>query len=319
MLLLQPALKDYLWGGQTLKNEYGKRAEMDTVAESWELSTHPDGLTRVASGAYAGRTLFEYLADHPEHACAGAGTDGALPVLVKLIDADKPLSIQVHPDDAYAQRTAGSPGKTELWYVLAAKPGAFIYLGVNRAVSRGELAARIRDNTVEDVLRRVPARPGEAYFIPAGTLHAVGAGVVLFEVQQSSNLTYRVYDFGRVDASGNPRPLHIAQALDVARLTPTGHLPPEGGRVHSADGAVLTGIVDCPYFAVSRTDLDGAYMFQTLHHTFMHILCIAGEATLRANGERIPLQKGGSVFLPAGEQATAEGCASLLLSGRQSA
>ena len=315
MLLLQPALKEYLWGGRTLIADYNKRGGPETVAESWELSTCLDGLTRIAGGPSAGRTLLQYLAERPESAGAGVAHNGALPVLVKLIDAQKPLSIQVHPDDAYARTTASSAGKTELWYILEAAPGAFLYLGVDRPVSREEFAARIRDNTVEEILRHVPVRPGEAYYIPAGTLHAIGAGIVLAEVQQSSNLTYRVYDYGRLDAAGRPRALHIEQALAVARLSPAASAPPHGGRTRTAADAVRTDIVDCPYFAMHRLDVDGVYPFRTPHATFMHALCISGAAKVFAHDGEIGIHKGDGVFLAAGEAVRMEGKASLLLCG----
>ncbi len=315
MLLLQPALKAYIWGGQTLVTQYGKRGGPGTVAESWELSTCPDGLTRIAGGPFAGRTLAAYLTERPEAAGTAFGGGGALPILVKLIDAQKPLSIQVHPDDAYARRTAGSTGKTELWYILGAAPDAFLYLGVNRAVSQEEFAARIRDNTVEEILRRVPARPGGAYYIPAGTLHAIGAGIVLAEVQQSANLTYRVYDYGRVDAAGRPRALHIEQALKVSRLSPADCTPPHGGRVREEGDARLTGVADCPYFTMSRLDVDGAYSLTAPPDTFMHAQCIAGAAAFFGGGCRLAVQKGDGVFLAAGETVRLEGRASLLLSG----
>lgn len=312
MFRLEPAYKDYIWGGTRLQSAFHKNAPFNTIAESWELSVHPDGLTRIDGGAYAGRTLREYLAAHPE-ATPGITLE-AFPILVKLIDAKTPLSVQVHPDDAYARAHAGSPGKTELWHILDAEPGAYLYLGVRCAVTREALSERIANGTVEDVLRRVEVHPGETYYIPAGTLHAIGSGVLLAEVQESSNLTYRVYDYGRRDASGNTRPLHIGQALAVASLTPTDCTPPGGGAHAGMPGAwEQTTLVRCPYFAMRRIVLDTETAQEIVNQQFTHLLCVEGTMEARQGETRITLAKGESLFIPAGEEASIFGNAAALL------
>ena len=193
-IFLQGICKDYLWGGNRLREEYGKQSDADKIAESWELACHKDGSSILKSGPDAGKTLREYLDAHgPAFLgtnCAGCTT---VPVLIKLIDAKQDLSIQVHPDDAYAMRTEGEPGKTEMWYIVDAAPGAALYYGLNRTVTKEEFAQRIEAQTLPEILNRVEVKPGELYFIPSGTLHAIGAGILLAEIQQNSNTTCLLY------------------------------------------------------------------------------------------------------------------------------
>ena len=213
---LNPALKSYLWGGTKLKTDWNKQTDEATLSEAWELSFHPDGLATVIGGKYDGKPLAE----------AATRVDWGVncrefpffPVLSKIIDSAQALSIQVHPSDEYALEHEGQFGKTEMWYILEADDGAFLYLGLNRTVSAEEFAAAIDSNTVCQLLNRVPVKKGETYFIPSGTIHAIGSGVTLYEVQQNSSLTYRVYDFDRADANGNKRPLHVDKAKAVANL-----------------------------------------------------------------------------------------------------
>ena len=295
MYLLNGACKDYLWGGTLLKERYGKGEELDIVAESWELSTHNDGLTLLPDGT----SLRAYLQNNP---AAGGNrvADGDLPLLVKLIDARKPLSVQVHPDDAYAARV-GQRGKTELWHVLDAAPDAYLYLGLSRPVSREELAERIAHNTVEEILKKVPVHKGESYYIPAGTLHAIGAGCLIYEVQQSSNLTYRVYDYGRLGTDGKPRQLHIEDALAVTNRNLVDTTPPKG---NEADGT----IVSCPYFTLREVAVAGAAEFSAPHNSFCHLLCAEGEVTVAG----MVLRAGMGAFLCADETVSLQGSGKLL-------
>lgn len=297
MLLLTPACKDYLWGGTLLKERYGKGGELDIVAESWELSTHPDGLTKISGSE---ESLRDYLKTHPAAGGAKVNSEGDLPLLVKLIDARKPLSVQVHPDDAYAARV-GQRGKTELWHVLDAIPDAYLYLGLNTPVSREELERRIADNTVEEILKKVPVRAGESYYIPAGTLHAIGAGCLIYEVQQSSNLTYRVYDYGRVGADGKPRQLHIEDALAVTNLNLVDATPPRGTE---EDGT----IVDCPYFTLREVTVEGTMKFSATCDSFCHLLCVDGEVAVEEQALRV----GMGAFLCVDETVSLQGSGKLL-------
>ena len=177
---LGPAYKDYIWGGTNLKEKYGKKSDLDIVAESWEVSTHPDGPSIVLTGEYAGKTLTEYI-DALGKDCLG--TKGKefefFPMLIKFIDSKQPLSIQVHPDNEYALRVEKEYGKTEMWYILDCEPGATLYFGVNRSITKEEFRQRIEDNTILEVLKEVPVHKGDVFFIQAGTRHAIGAGRTL--------------------------------------------------------------------------------------------------------------------------------------------
>lgn len=217
MVKLKSTYKTYLWGGtkirETLKKPTG---ELACVAESWEVSTHEAGRTTIEEGEFAGKTLNEYFDATGWEILGEYGKKyHGLPVLVKYIDAHKNLSIQVHPQEAYARAHEKDGGKNEVWLVIGAGKGAFIYLGFNRDTSREEVQERIENNTLEEILNKIPVKRGDVYCIPAGTVHAIGAGCLICEVQQSSDLTYRLYDYGRLDENGEPRALHIEKALDV--------------------------------------------------------------------------------------------------------
>lgn len=220
-----PVLKDYLWGGRTLETRLGRALPAGgVVAESWEIAAHADGATRVENGAFAGQLLTDVHAalglDLIGARNAWAQARGKFPLLVKLIDAAAPLSVQVHPDDAYALAHEGNElGKTEMWVVLHAEPGAELILGTAPGVTRDDLRRAIANNQVEPVVQRLQVQAGDFVCVPTGTLHAIMGGLVIAEIQQNSNTTYRVYDWGRVDKEGRPRPLHLARALDVINFS----------------------------------------------------------------------------------------------------
>ena len=293
-LLLSPAFKDYIWGGNRLKRDWGKRTDMTPLAESWELSCHEAGPSVIAGGAYAGQTLGDYLAEHPEDAGTKAQNAGAFPLLIKLIDAAGPLSVQVHPDDAYAREFEHSQGKSEMWLVLDASEGAGIYYGFKRETPLAEMRAAIENNTLTELLNWVPAKTGDCFFIPAGTVHAIGAGLMVAEVQQSSNLTYRVYDYGR------PRELHIDKALAVARREPpkdpVGPTEPE----RAVAGGRIQPLFSCDKFTTETRTVEGEMADSVSPESFVSLLVLAGEGAIRHGGETYPVKKGQSVFLPAG-------------------
>jgi mannose-6-phosphate isomerase len=211
--LLEPKLTAAIWGGDALVTRYGKRGDRArTLGESWECWDE----NRVANGALAGKTLAELRAELRAELTGPIDPSRTFPVLTKIIDARKPLSVQVHPGDAYAQRVEHQPnGKTECWYVLACEPDAELVLGWTRDTTRAEYERRVADGTLGEILRRVPVAAGDAFYLPAGTLHAIGAGIQLFETQQASDLTYRIFDWNRVGDDGKPRELHVAKAGDV--------------------------------------------------------------------------------------------------------
>ena len=294
ILKLKPACKDYLWGGNRLKTEYGKEFEGDVLAETWELSCHPDGPSRIVNGPWAGYSLEEYISGKGEEVlgsnCAGRED---FPILIKLIDAKQKLSIQVHPDDAYALKHEGQYGKTEMWYVVDCGPDAFLYYGFSRPVSKEEFARRIEEDTLTEVLQAVPVKKGDVFYIEAGTIHAIGENILIAEIQENSNVTYRVYDYGRVGKDGKKRELHVEKALEVTSLAPAGAKP--SMEPHVADG---------PYFTVDKMNLDGRLFSKqegrVTEDSFASLLFLEGAGKICCGGEILDYQKGDSFFIPAG-------------------
>lgn len=274
ILKLKPACKDYLWGGERLKDEYGVEYGGDVLAEAWVLSCHPDGPSYIANGPYKGKTLKEYI-DLKGIGVLGSNCErfSEFPVLIKFIDAKMDLSIQVHPDDVYALKNEGQWGKTELWYILDAAKGAFLYLGFKEEISREEFEDRIQNDQLLEVLNTVPVKKGDVILIPPGTIHAIGKDILLAEIQQNSNLTYRVYDYGRIGKDGKKRPLHIKKALDVTnRVPPLLHLDS------------YPHVADCEYFTVDRLFMDGVKVYsmegEVSYDSFMSILILDGEGSI---------------------------------------
>lgn len=293
-------MKDYLWGGTKLKEQYHKETDLPTVAESWELACRKDGRSVIANGPAAGMEISRYIAMEGDRV---TGTHAArvtyFPLLIKLIDTAQGLSIQVHPDNQSALWEKDENGKTELWYVVDAEPGATVIHGVNRSVTKVEMRQRIEDGTILDVCNRVPARPGDVFLIEAGTLHSVGAGVTLAEIQQNANTTYRVYDYGRLGRDGKPRELQIERALEVLRLTPTPRLVLPPSQSFFAEYTVRQLAV-CEYFTVNHVALDGRIHLFTSRDSFHSILLLEGILELEYSSGKEILEKGGSLFVPAG-------------------
>ena len=285
---LTPACKDYLWGGEKLRQDYGIQSQLHPLAEAWVLSCHPDGPSVVATGPLAGKTLPEYIQEKGL-GCLGADCEKFtdFPILAKFIDAKGDLSIQVHPSNEYALAHEHQFGKTEMWYVLDCEPGATLYYGFQHQISREEFQQRIQDNTLTEVLNAVPVEKGDLFFIPAGTLHAIRKGIVVAEIQQNSNVTYRIYDYGRVGADGKPRQLHIQQALEVTQRTPSQPDPDFHGH-----------LAQCPYFTVDV--MEGRFTLDCGPESFVSVLVLEGTGALWEGDESMSLRKGESLFIPAG-------------------
>ncbi len=300
--LLEPVYKDYLWGGYTLKKEYGKNTEMTPLAETWECSTHPDGPSTVGSGVFAGMSLRGLLREYPEMLGSHPVTKGELPVLVKFIDAAQDLSVQVHPDDEYARiHENGSLGKTEMWYVLSAEEGAGIIHGFAHDTDEAEVRAALDDGTLMRHLRRVPARANDVFRIEAGTVHAIGAGTVVAEIQESSNLTYRLYDYDRTDKDGKKRPLHVDRAMEVLNMKSGEEIRQPMRVLRYQPGFASELLVRCRYFQTERILLNSreGVPVQTDSASFEVLLCIGGEGVLAWEGNRLAFRKGRCMFLPA--------------------
>ena len=288
-MLLSPAFKDYLWGGTRLKEEFGKKSDLDIVAESWELSTHKDGQSVVASGEFAGMTLGEFVEKNPSVLGENCKKFEFFPILIKFIDAKDNLSIQVHPDDEYALKNTGGYGKTEMWYILDCEEGASLYYGFKEEITKEQFKASIEDNTLLDYLNKVEVKKGDVYFIEAGTVHAIGKGIVICEIQQNSNTTYRVYDYDRRDAQGNARELHVEKALEVSVTKPPMEYKQENENL----------LAKCKYFTVEKADVDGEMEFAIDETSFKSVIVTEGDGTLTLGDCEMQIKKGDSIFIPA--------------------
>ena len=309
--LLMPAAKDYLWGGSRLNDEFEKNIDMHPLAETWECSTHPDGVSLVASGPFKGMSLDRVLNDHPEYLgthpyenCINGRVE--LPILIKFIDADKDLSVQVHPDDEYARiHEKGQLGKSEMWYVLDAKKDTSLVYGLKRSLTGEELREKIREGKLDAYLQRVPIEKDDVFFIEAGTIHAIGAGALIAEIQENSNLTYRLYDYDRIDKDGRKRPLHIDKALDVANLS-AGVKPKQSMRVLRYKKGCATELLGrCRYFEVYRMLLNternrDCVDYSADERSFRVLLCTNGCGTINMeDGDSLNFFKGDCIFIPA--------------------
>lgn len=301
---LTPPCKDYLWGGTRLKTDYGKVTDLEKVAESWELSCHKDGCSVIANGEFAGMTLPEYIEKQGKSVLGeDCKSFEYFPILVKLIDAKQSLSVQVHPNNEYAMRVEGEYGKTEMWYIVDCNPGAELLYGFKDQISKEEFRRRIEDNTLLEVTNSVPVHKGDVFFIDAGTLHAIGKGILIAEIQQNSNTTYRIYDFGRLGADGKPRELHIDKAVDVTRLEPPTRSCKPQGEPQQHDGYCSTLLASCEYFTVTRMDVENSVSLNADNKSFHSLLCLEGKAVVQCNGQELSMTKGESIFLPAGTGA----------------
>ncbi|WP_294753911.1 type I phosphomannose isomerase catalytic subunit [uncultured Ruminococcus sp.] len=302
--LLKAPIKDYIWGGTKLREIFGKESGLERLAESWELSCHPDGECIIDGGEFDGMKLSEFVSAHPEAVSSSFKSGDSFPVLVKLIDAKNDLSVQVHPNDEYAHKYENDNGKTEMWYIISADQGAELVYGFKDRITKEEFRRAVEDNALMDKVNRVPVKQGDVFFIEPGTLHAIGKGILIAEIQQSSNVTYRVYDYGRVGADGKPRQLHVEKALEVTNTEPADHRRPVYGM--ELDGVVTQLLADCNYFIVNRHRIIKEAEFAADKSSFAHILIIGGSGgELVADNYKLELKMGTSVFVPAGTGAFA--------------
>jgi len=286
---LTPVCKDYIWGGTRLKTEFGLGENLEKVAESWELSAHKDGESTVFGGQFDGLTFTEYI--EKNSGCIGKNAEKFefFPILIKLIDAADNLSVQVHPSDGYALKNEGEYGKTEMWYVADCEKDAFLYYGFSKSVTKDEFKKRIENNTLLEILNKVMIKKGDVFFIESGTIHAIGKGAFICEVQQNSNKTYRVYDYDRRDKNGNARELHIDKALDVTTLAPS--------KEYKTDRPNI--LAKCKYFTVEKFNCEGTGYIELSKDCFRSIIVLSGNATLKAGDTELDIKKGDSIFIPA--------------------
>ena len=271
--------KTALWGGSTLKNEWNKPCDLDKLAETWELTVRKDAVNTIENGAYAGESLDGHV------------KEGKFPLLIKFIDAEDCLSVQVHPDDKFAEEVENDVGKTEMWYIADAKEGAEIIYGLKKGVT--EVSC---DENIESQVNRIKVKKGDCFFIPSGMLHAIGKGCLIAEIQQNSDLTYRVYDYNRRDANGNLRELHTEKALKVIK----GFSESEVNTIRFSEKDKLgvgECLASCKYFGVNRIALDNNEVSLNTNGVFHSLLCVDGKGEILYKNESYPIEKGDSYYL----------------------
>lgn len=312
---LEPAFKDNLWGGTKLRTVFGKKCDYDIIAESWELSAHPDGPSRVASGKMSGRLFTEYLRKLGKEALGWkCQAMDRFPVLIKFIDAMQALSVQIHPDDDYALEHEGEYGKNEMWYVVDCEPGSCLYVGLKESITKDEIRQRIADNTIVNVLNKIEVKKGDVIFVEAGTIHAIGAGILICEIQQNSNSTYRLYDYDRRDKFGNPRELHLDKALDVIKPVPFVKSKEWGRQLYSDEHYSEELLVQCKYFECLCYNVCDEVKITVNETSFVSIVFIEGSGTITCNETSLGFVAGESFFIHAGKNiATITGKSKFIL------
>lgn len=301
-LTFNPIYKERVWGGRNLERLYGRKLPSDVpIGESWEITDRPEGVSAIANGPLAGKDLRWLMENHARDLLGSARTEsGRFPLLIKILDAREKLSLQVHPPASVATRLGGEP-KTEMWYVADAQPGAELYAGLRRGVTRAEFERKVRDGTVADCFHRVPVRRGDVMFLPSGRVHAIGAGIVIFEIQQNSDTTFRVFDWNRPGLDGKPRELHVEQSLqciDFSDFEPT----PVKGRSHQEEGSHLQRreLVSDPLFVVEEGRFMDAGSYSTSDTTLEIIGILEGQLTVCHDDQRIRLGAGCFCLIPPG-------------------
>ncbi len=312
ILKLNPIFKDYIWGGTRLRDDFGYESDLNPMAEGWVLACHKDGKNTVCNKEYCGKTLEEIINENGVEKTVGtnAAKFPYFPVLIKLIDAKDNLSIQVHPDNEYAERVEHEFGKTEVWYVLDAEPDATLVYGFKEKITSEEFKSAIENNTLTDVLNVVNVKKGDMFFIEAGTVHAIGKGTLIAEIQQNSNSTYRVYDYGRVGKDGKPRELHIKKAVDVSKTEPAKYDTKPFGKKEKIEGGTKQLLTECDLFTVYKYEIEKTIKLFADEKSFNHILVVDGSGKIN----NTPIKKGDSFYVPAnfGEYKISGNCQVIL-------
>ncbi|OBS62742.1 mannose-6-phosphate isomerase [Enterococcus mundtii] len=291
-LFLKPVFQEKIWGGSRLRSVFGFDIPNDKIGEDWAISAHPHGVSVVENGPFKGWKLDDLWKEHKE--LFGHPSEPVFPLLIKILDAEDDLSVQVHPDDAYGMPHEGELGKTECWYIIDAEPGAEIIYG-HHAKTREELAEMIKDSRWDDLLKKVPVKKGDFFYVPSGTIHAIGKGIMILETQQSSDTTYRVYDYDRKDDEGNARELHIQQSIDVTTV-PAKAPELQIKEIRQGNSSIVT-YLETEFFNVYEWDIKGITSFKKqAPYTLMTVIDGAGELVI--DNQTYPLEKGTSAILP---------------------
>lgn len=294
-IFLQPVFQERIWGGKKLRTAFNYAITSETTGEAWVISAHPNGPNRIANGPLEGKTLAEAWKENGALFNKTSTNTEDYPLLVKILDADADLSVQVHPDDTFASEVEGQPyGKTECWYVLHADPKAEIILG-HHASSRVELESMMDSGNWSELLQRVNVEAGDFIYVPSGTIHAIGKGIVILETQQSSDITYRVYDYDRVDAAGKTRELHLERAKEVTTVP---HQPVNvAQQVKTKEDLTVKELVKENYFTVYHWKLEGK-VNQRSEHDFLQVSVIDGKAEITVDEKTFTIEKGSNFILP---------------------
>lgn len=296
-LQFTPILKERIWGGEKLKTVLGKSIESSTTGESWELSTVEGDVSVVANGALKGNSLMQIIDESPNEILGTAvykKFGKQFPLLFKYLDAREDLSIQVHPNDALAKERHNSFGKTEMWYIMQADDDARIIVGFKEKSNANEYVENLKNKTLLSILDDVKVKSGDVFFLETGTVHAIGAGLVVAEIQQTSDITYRIYDWDRVDAQGKSRELHVELALDAMNYNTT-----DTQKYYTTIENKSNLMVDCPYFTTSYFPLKGATAINKEGSSFTVYICTEGQFTIEANDQKHSFKKGDTVLIPA--------------------
>jgi mannose-6-phosphate isomerase len=286
-LNFNPVYKEKIWGGTRIKEVFNRDLPADRIGESWEVTAQPGEISTVKNGVLKGEKLTGLIKEFPLE-MLGRKTS-YFPLLIKYIDANDKLSVQVHPDNDYARRVEGVSGKSEMWYVIKAQPGAKLIYGLKPGTTREVFARSIKDRTIEEYLNEVEVKEGDTFFMPAGTVHAIEEGILIAEIQQNSDITYRIHDWGRTDSNGKPRALHIEKALDVINFN----------SVFERSGNTGSLLANCPYFVVEKLDILNNFRLVFNKKSFFVLLTINGEGAIYHNDLRYNLTPGITYFLPA--------------------
>lgn len=294
---LLPYVSETIWGGRKLIENYNVKTEKNNAAEGWMLSCHEAGSSSVENGEFAGKSFADVVKENPALCGKNAERFDDFPILIKFIDAMDNLSVQVHPTKEYCEKTGKGQSKTECWYIIDCEEDAHLILGFEDKITPEEFKAAIENNTLTDYVSKVPVKKGDFFFIESGTLHAICKGILLAEVQESSNTTYRIYDYNRVGNDGKPRELHVEDGAAVTKLEKYSQPDFRKGKELDTDERRL--LADCPLFKVWKLDTKGDFCGNADENSFVSLLIMAGEGTLECCGETLSLKKGDSIFIPA--------------------
>lgn len=300
-LKFKPVYKDYIWGGRYFE-KFDRVLPEGILAESWELSCHKNGVSVIANGELAGKTLPALVQADTANVLGTKFPSicGEVPLLIKLIDANDKLSVQVHPDDNYAAVYEGGLGKNEMWYIMDVKLGAKLVAGLKPGTTKEAFAKAVKENRIEDCLLEVEVKPGDVINIPAGLVHAIGAGIVIAEIQQTSDTTYRVFDYNRVDKNGVGRPLHLEKAMDVINFDAgTRNVKCDGVKVKVNESCSKTVFLANRYFACEKYEVKGSCQEQCDGSKFYIFITLEGSGSVTAGTVKVEFQAGETVFLPA--------------------